>query len=278
MITNVIDFIKDYSAQVVNSKYALLLWKVIIAIVVVILIFQLSKIIKKYLKKGFKKVKMEEGIANFLASCVSVGVLIIAIFFVAQTLGVDAASIVALLGSAGVTIGLAIQGSLSNISGGVLILILKPFKVGDYIIENSGKNEGTVIEIGLIYTKLLTLDSKTVILPNGSLANSSLVNVTDTPVRLVDLSFDIAYDADVNKAKELIHEVIMNDVDTLKEKPVTIAMISWEASSVRLCGKFYVENKNFFTSKCRVLENVKYAFDENGIEIPYPQLVVHKES
>lgn len=275
MITNLINLIKDYTVEVFNSKFASLVWRVLIAFVVLILIFQLSKLVKRFLRKTFKKFKMEEGISNFLASVISVAILILAVFVIAQGLGVDAASIVALLGSAGVTIGLAIQGSLSNIAGGVLILILKPFKVGDYIVANG--NEGTVIEIGLIYTKLLTLDSKTVVLPNGTLANSSLVNVTQTPVRLVDLNFDISYNADVAKAKELIKEVIENDADCLKEKPITVVMLSWEASSVILCGKYYVENKNFFASKCRVLENVKYAFDENGIEIPYPQIVVHKD-
>lgn len=277
MITNAIEFVKLYVNDVINSPIGSLIWRVIIGVLVAILAYHLSKIIKKLLKRGLRKLKVEEGITNFLSSVVSIGILIFILFIVAQFLGVDAASIVALLGSAGVTIGLAIQGSLSNIAGGVLILILKPFVVGDYIIENANKNEGTVIEIGLIYTKLLTLDSKTVVLPNGTLANSSLVNVTHTPIRLIDLTYDVAYNADIDKAKALIKEVILRDERVLSEKPIDIVMLSWENSSIRLCSKFYVENKNFFATKCSVLEEVKKEFDKNNIEIPYPQIVIHSE-
>ena len=180
------------------------------------------------------------------------------------------------MGSAGVTVGLAIQGSLANMAGGVLILLLKPFKVGDFIHEDSKGNDGTVTEIGLIYTKLVTLDNKTVVLPNGTLANSSLVNVTHNPYRLVDIKFDIAYSADYELAKSTIKEILDNDEAVLKEKPIEVAMESWEASSIRLCGRYYVKNADFRTSKLRILEKVKLSFDEKNIEIPFPQIVVHQ--
>lgn len=273
------DFLTQFKEQF-NENFFLsaysIIWRVIIAFAVIIIAIQLIKIVKKLLRRMFSKLNVDKSVAGFLVSFVSISLYVVVLFFVAQSFGVDAASIVALLGSAGVTIGLAIQGSLSNIAGGVLLLILKPFKLGDYIIEDTNMNEGTVIDIGLIYTKLLTVDNKTVILPNGTLANASIVNVTDTPFRLVELKFDIAYDSDVTLAKTLIYDAIINDACTCTEKNIEIVMESLENSSVRLCARFFVHNKDFRLTKCRVLEAVKIAFDMNGIEIPFNQIVVHK--
>ncbi len=278
-----LDFLKYFIADtfhftfneaVLMKLYSLSL-RVLLSIVVIIVVLQVVKYFKKFLRKSFKKLQVDDGIAGFLTSLIGIALYIVTGFLIAQSFGVDAASIVALLGSAGVTVGLAIQGSLANLAGGVLILILKPFKVGDYIIEDTKMNEGTVTEIGLIYTKLVTLDNKTVVLPNGILANSSLVNVTHTPYRMIDMKFDIAYDADVREAKEIIRNIIDNDEAVLTEKPIEVVMESWESSSIRLCARFYVLNPNFRTAKFRVLENVKLAFDEKKIEIPFPQVVVH---
>ena len=206
------EFLKTAFGSAVTETFWLkvysLAWRVVLCAALAIITIQAVKIIKKALKKAFKKVKVDDGIAGFLTSLICVGIYIVVGFIIAQSMGIDAASIVALLGSAGVTVGLAIQGSLANIAGGVLILILKPFKVGDYIIENSHSNEGTVIEIGLIYTKLNTIDNRTVILPNGTLANSSVVNVTQTPYRMIDLKLDIAYSADLQLAKDTIAKVL----------------------------------------------------------------------
>ncbi|MCR4649788.1 MAG: mechanosensitive ion channel [Lachnospiraceae bacterium] len=278
-----LDFLKYFIADTFHftfneaflTKLYSLSLRVLLSIVIIVAVLQVVKYFKKFLRKSFKKLQVDDGIAGFLTSLIGIALYILTGFLIAQSFGVDAASIVALLGSAGVTIGLAIQGSLANLAGGVLILIIKPFKVGDYIIEDTKMNEGTVTEIGLIYTKLVTLDNKTVVLPNGILANSSLVNVTHLPYRMIDMKFDIAYDADVKLAKELIKNVIDNDEAVLTEKPIEIVMESWESSSIRLCARFYVLNPNFRSAKFRVLENVKFSFDENNIEIPYPQVVVH---
>ena len=274
------DFLKSAFSTTVSEQFWLklysLAWRVVLCAVLAFITVQAVKIFKKFLKKAFKKLKLDDGIAGFLTSLICVGLYILVGFICAQCLGIDAASIVALLGSAGVTVGLAIQGSLANIAGGVLILILKPFKVGDYIIENSHNNEGTVIEIGLIYTKLNTIDNRTVILPNGTLANSSLVNVTQTPYRMIDMKLDIAYSADFQLAKDVIAKVLEEDDEVLSDKPVVIAMESWEASSIRLCARFYVLNENFLAARFRVRESIKNAFDENNIEIPFTQIVVHK--
>ena len=265
------DFIREELLLTANS----LAIRVILAILLAFVCLELVKILKKSLKKTLKKFKVDEGIAGFLVSAASIVLYIIVAFLIAQGLGVDAATIVAVLGSAGVTVGLAIQGSLANIAGGVLILVLKPFKVGDYIIEDTNMNEGKVLEIGLIYTKLQTIDSKTVVLPNGTLANASIVNVTHTPVRMIDMSFDIAYDTDIVLAKELIRDIVTNDEKVLTDRPIDVVMESWESSSVKLNARFLVKNDDIRTTKCRILENVKISFDMNKIEIPYPQIVVH---
>ena len=274
------EFLKSAFSTTVSEQFWIkvysLAWRVVFCAVLAFITVQAVKFFKKFLRKAFKKLKLDDGIAGFLTSLISVALYILVAFIVAQSLGIDAASIVALLGSAGVTVGLAIQGSLANIAGGVLILVLKPFKIGDYIIENSHGNEGTVIEIGLIYTKLNTIDNRTVILPNGTLANSSLVNVTQTPYRMIDMKLDIAYTADCQLAKDVIAKVLEDDKDVLSEKPVVIAMESWEASSIRLCARFYVLNENFLATRFRVRESIKTAFDENNIEIPFTQIVVHK--
>ena len=274
-----VEYLRNIFEKTITEEFWLkvysLAWRVVLSVVILIIAIQLVKLFKRFLRKFFKKVKIDDGIAGFLCSLIGVAIYIIIGFLIAQFMGIDAASIVALLGSAGVTIGLAIQGSLSNIAGGVLILILKPFKIGDYIIENTHSNEGTVIEIGLIYTKLNTIDNRTVILPNGMLANSSIVNVTQTPYRMIDLKFDIAYSADFEMAKDLIAQVLKDDEAVLDEKPVVIAMESWEASSIRICARFYVQNENFLATRFRVRESVKTIFDKNNIEIPFTQVVVH---
>lgn len=276
MIDNFKEIFNNFMNDELLVKMNSLLWRVIFSVIILFFAIQVVKLFKRFLKKTFIKLKVDQGISGFLISLISIIIYIVIAFLIAQGLGVDAASIVALLGSAGVTIGLAIQGSLSNIAGGVLLLILKPFKVGDYIIEDTNMNEGTVIEIGLIYTKLQTIDCKTVILPNGTLANASIVNVTDTPYRLVELKFDISYDADLGLAKTLIYDCLTNDKSIIQDKPIDVLMESWESSSIKLLARFYVINSDFRVTKCRVLENVKVAFDMNNIEIPFNQIVVHE--
>ncbi|MDE6608404.1 MAG: mechanosensitive ion channel, partial [Lachnospiraceae bacterium] len=190
-------------------------------------------------------------------------------------LGVDAASVVAVLGSAGVAIGLAIQGSLANLAGGVLILLMKPFKVGDYIIENTGGNEGTVEEIQLFYTRLVTPENKIVVLPNGNLSNSSLTNVTYAPDRRLDIKVSISYHSDIKMAKEVLLKILEEDAFTLKEKDMLVYVDELADSAVILGVRCWFQNEDYWAGKWRITENVKYAMDENGIEIPYPQMDVH---
>ncbi len=249
--------------------------RVVLALLFFFLGAQLIKLIRKILKKSLERADAEVGVVQFLDSFVKFALYLVLIFMIASGFGLDAASVVAVLGSAGVAIGLALQGSLSNLAGGVLILLLKPFKVGDYIIEDTNKNEGTVTEIQIFYTKLTTPDERTVILPNGTLANSSLTNVTNTGIRRLDMAVGISYKADLKLAKEVAKTILKEDAATMKNKELDVFVSDLGDSAVLLNLRCYVKSEDYWPTRSRVLEAVKLTFDEKGIEIPYPQMDVH---
>lgn len=249
--------------------------RVLLAIIVFFIGTRLIKIVRKMVRKSLIRGNAEQGVIQFLDSFTKAGLYIVLVFFIASGFGVDAASVVALIGSAGVAIGLAIQGSLSNLAGGVLILLLKPFKVGDYIKEDTNGNEGTVEEIQLFYTRLVTPENKIIVLPNGNLANSSLTNVTSVPDRRMDIKVGISYDADIKKAREVILDVLAKDAFVLKEKEQIVYVDELADSAVVLGIRCWFKNEDYWEGKWRITENTKYALDENDISIPYPQLDVH---
>ena len=236
---------------------------------------QLIRLIRKIIRKSMNRAGAEIGVIQFVDSFVKASLYIILILTLASSFGVDAASIVALLGSAGVAIGLAVQGSLSNLAGGVLILLLKPFKVGDYIVEGSSGKEGTVKEIQIFYTKLTTVDNKTIVIPNGTLSNSSLTNVTARPERQLDLKVGIAYDADLKKAKDLIETLLKQDDSIIQDEDIKVFVDSLADSSVILGLRAWVKTEEYWSTRWRLLEEIKLIFDEEGIEIPFNQLTVH---
>mgnify|MGYP000600421526 FL=1 len=169
---------------------------------------QIIQLVRKFVRKFLNKTNWDEGVKQFLDNICYVGLHFVLIMIVLGKFGITASSVIAVIGSVGLSVGLALQGTLSNFAGGVLILILKPFKVGDYIREDTHGNEGTVSEIQLCYTKLLTVDNKTVVLPNGSLSNSSLTNLTQQDKRRIDITVGISYDADIRLAKQVISDVL----------------------------------------------------------------------
>lgn len=252
--------------------------RVLLAILCFFIGVQLIKLIRKIIKKSMKRANAELGAIQFVDSFVRAALYVLLVLMLASSFGVDAASIVALLGSAGVAIGLAIQGSLSNLAGGVLILLLKPFKVGDYIQESSAGKEGTVTEIQIFYTKLLTPDNKTVILPNGNLANNSIVNSTAQANRRMDIIVSVSYNADLKLAKEVLQNVLEEDEAVLKDMDRQVFVDELGSSGVNLGVRCWFKQSDFWPGKWRVTENCKLALDEAGIEIPYNQLDVHLET
>ena len=249
--------------------------RVLIAAITLFIGFKVIKLIRKLLKKSLSKANAELGVIQFLDSMIKIVLNFILILAVAGNFGFDATSIVALMGSAGVAIGLALQGSLSNIAGGILILLLKPFRVGDYIIEDSNGNQGTVKEIGIFYTKLQTGDNKIVILPNGALANNSMTNFSEAHMRRVDVTVGISYDADIKKAKDILWRIISEDNDVIQDDTRRVYVDSLGASEVVLGVRVFCENAMYWELKWRLLEKIKLAFDEENIEIPYQKLDVH---
>ncbi len=240
--------------------------------------YWLIRWVKKLLKRAFRKCEVEEGTAGFLVSIIAVGLYIVLGFVVAGTFGVDAASIVAILGSAGVAIGLAIQGSLSNFAGGILIILLKPFKVGDFIVEDNKGNSGTVTEISLFYTKLQTVDDRTVVLPNGTLANTSLTNVSKTPNRMLEIKFNVAYEADWKGALGIIADAFKTEEACINAAEVETYIDELADSSIVLGGRCDVKNEEYRYAKQRILEKVLVRFNEEGIEIPYPKMVIQEHN
>lgn len=246
--------------------------RVVLALLFFLIGTQIIKLVRKILKKSLSKAGVDVGVVQFLDSFLKAALYLILIFMIASGFGMDATSVVAVVGSAGVAVGLALQGSLSNFAGGVLILLLKPFKVGDYIKEDNKGNEGTVTEIQLFYTKLTTPDEKIVILPNGSLANTSLTNYTTTQKRRLDLVVGISYDADLKKAKELALQILKDDPSTLKDHEIDVFVASLGESGVNLNLRCYVNHIDYWPIQARVYEKVKLVFDENNIEIPFQQV------
>ncbi len=182
-------------------------FRVVLCIVILFIGTRVVNFATKILRKSLSKAFDDKGIVSFITTFVKMILDVIVVMMVASTFGIDATSIVAVLGSAGLTIGLALQGSLSNFAGGLIILWMKPFKIGDYIIEDAHKNEGTVADIQIFYTVLNTIDNRAIMIPNGSLANTSLTNVTKMAKRQLDFSVGISYDSDLLKAKEILRAV-----------------------------------------------------------------------
>lgn len=261
--------------QTLPEKALSLGLRILLAVIFFLIGIQLIKLVRRIIKKSMKRANAEVGAIQFVDSFVKSALYVLLVLMLASAFGVDAASIVALLGSAGVAIGLAVQGSLSNLAGGVLILMLKPFKVGDYIIEGTSGREGTVTEIQIFYTRLLTPDNRTVILPNGSLANNSLVNVTAQECRRMDIKVGISYKADLKQAKAVLFQVLQEDEAVLKDRDMLVFVDELADSSVNLGVRCWFKQSDFWAGKWRVTENCKLRLDEAGIEIPFNQLDVH---
>lgn len=243
-----------------------------------ILFFVGSKIIKwirKVVRKSFERTNADAGVSQFVDSMLKFGLYALLLFIIATKFGVESSSVAALIASAGVAIGLAVQGSLSNFAGGVLILLLKPFAVGDYIIVTQEGIEGTVKEIQIFYTKLATVDNQTVVVPNSILTNNSLTNVTARPERKLDLKVGISYDADLKKAKSLIEDMLLHDESIIQDEEIRVFVDSLGDSAVMIGLRAWVKTEEYWATRWRLMEEIKLTFDAEGIDIPYNQLTVH---
>lgn len=258
------------------ERYVPVVCDYLLRIALVLVIFFVGrKLIKKIVNlcdQALKRHGMEVTVRRFFCNVINALGYICMLGILLQTVGLTATSLTALVASAGVAVGLALQGSLSNFAGGVLILLMKPFVIGDYIVQ--GNTEGTVKEIGLVYTELITADNRLIVIPNGTLIDSSIVNVTATGKRRLELSVGIGYKSDLKKAKEVLIRLGENDPARDPENPVNVFVSELAESSVNLGLHVWVSSSEYWNAKWRLTENIKMAFDEEGIEIPFKQVEI----
>lgn len=244
----------------------------IVAIIIFAIGRKLINLLVKLLDKSFRKSSMDLGVIKFLNSFIRISLNIVLIVVIAGFVGLETTSLATIIGSAGLAIGLSLQGSLSNFAGGVLVLILKPFTIGDYII--SGSNEGVVKGIDIFYTRLLTADNKLVVIPNGALSNSPITNVTNQDIRRVDIVIGVDYSEDIRKVKNLLSDIANNYELIEKDKGVDIFVDELASSSVNIGFRVWAKTENYWKVKWDMNENIKYEFDKAGISIPFDQLDV----
>ncbi len=247
--------------------------KLLGAIIILIVGLKLIGALAKWLKTSPKLDKIDGSLRSFLVSFSKIVLYVILVITIATTLGVPATSFITILASCGVAVGLALQGSLSNFAGGLMILFFKPFKVGDFI-EASGKT-GIVEEISVVYTVLLTPDNKRITLPNGAITNSVIENYSSEELRRVDIDFNAAYDCDVEKVKKVITEVVAAHPLTLKKPEPFVRLSKHADSALTYTVRVWCNNADYWAVYFDVIEGVKAAFDKNEISIPYPQIDVH---
>ena len=250
--------------------------KIITALVILIVGLWLAKIITKYVQKLMIKRGMDETLTKFLSDLVNWTLKALLFVTVISQLGVPATSFVAILGAASLAVGLALQGSLANFAGGALIMIFKPFKVGD-LIEAQGEL-GVVKEIQIFVTKLLNPQNKLIIIPNGTLSNGNITNYTEEGKLRIDLTFGVSYDSDIKQTKDVLLEVLTSNEKVLKDPAPTVNVSELADSSVNFAVRPWAKPEHYWDVYFETTENVKKALDKAGIEIPYPHSVeIQKE-
>lgn len=247
--------------------------KLLLAVVILAIGSKIIKIVENNLRKENKLKHLDASVKGFLISFISITSKIVLFIAILHILGVPTASIITVFGSCAVAIGLALQGGLSNIAGSLMILIFKPFKVGDYI-EVSGK-EGTVKSITMFYTTIATFDNKLIQLPNGSLSNSNITNYTANKKRRVDIDISVSYSSDIDKVKKVINELISKNELVLKEENNYVKLSKPDDSALVFAVRVWTKTENYWDLYFDLMESIKKTLDKNKIEIPFPQMDVH---
>lgn len=247
--------------------------KLVLAIIVLLVGLWLIKGFAKVVDKGMESRKVEATLRHFLRNMVSIIFKILLLISVASLVGIETTSFVAVVGAAGLAIGLALQGSLANFAGGVLILFFRPFKVGDFIQTNG--YSGTVKEIQIFNTIMTTPDNKRVIIPNGKVSNDSLINFSSEPTRRVDFVFGVSYGANIDQVKATLKELLDADTRIHKDPAPMVVLSELADSSVNFTVRAWVDAANYWPVFFDTMETVKKTFDTKGIEIPFPQRDVH---
>ena len=259
------------------SQYADLATSYAFKVLGALLIFLIGKIIARALgnlsHKGMAKYGVDETLTKFISSSVYFALLVVVIMAALGQLGIQTTSFLAILGAAGLAVGLALKDTLSNVGAAVVILIFRPFKVGDFV--EAGGATGTVDSISLFTTTISPVDNRTIIVPNAAITAGNIVNFSQKPQRRVDHAVGIGYDDDIKKAKEVMYEVIRNDPRTLADPEPLVAITDLGESSVNFTVRAWVKSEEYWDAYFSLIEEIKLALDANGITIPYPQMDVH---
>lgn len=250
--------------------------KIIISLIILFISFRMINALSRHIENRVKdNEKYDKTIVKTLSYAGKIVAKILIIICLVGYLGIDTSGLTALVTSLGVCAGLAVNGALSNLAGGVIILFTRPFKVDDYIEIPADSISGTVEDIQIVCTKLRTPDNKVIYIPNGTLSNSNIVNYSEKKTRRVDFTFSIAYENDFEKAKSLVASICSSHSLVLDNPPPFVRVSEHGQSSVNITARVWVRSNDYWTVKFDILEGVKKIFDENGIVIPYNQLDVH---
>lgn len=260
-IDNVIELLTVYGGRFIMS--------ILVLVIGLWIIGRLSDVVKKYMLKGLP----DETLAKFLSNIFEIILKVLLVISVASMVGIETTSFVAILGAAGLAVGLALQGSLSNFAGGVMILIFRPIRIGDYI-ETQGL-EGTVIDIGIFVTTLETFDKRTLIIPNGPLANGNIINFTTSKIRAVEIAIGISYSDSISLGKQAMEEVLKNDPRILQDEANVVAVVDFGASSVDFLIRGFVKTEDYWSFFFDARPKFKEAVENAGLTIPFPQRDVH---
>ena len=231
------------------------------------------KLLLKIIKSALEKTTVEETVRIFVANLLSTLLMVIIFIAAINQLGIETTSIIAMLGAAGLAIGLALQGSLANFAAGILIVIFRPYKVGDYI--EAGSAAGTVLDIQIFSTVLKTPDNKVVVVPNGTIMDSSIINYSGQETRRVDIIASCGYEDDIDKVKDILQDILNRDERILEEPEPRIAVSELADNSINFIVRPWVNSSDVLSVKYSILEQIKKRFDAEGISIPYPQRDVH---
>lgn len=271
------DIITDYQTHI--DQAIKFLWGVLPNVVMAIIIFILGlwviKFINRLVLKFFNKADYDPSLESFLQSFINIALKIMLFVIVITQLGVQSTSLVAIIGAAGLAVGLALQGSLANFAGGVLILLFKPFKVGDFISAQGV--DGTVKEISIFTTKLSTFGNQVAIVPNGQLSNNNIINYNAEETRRDNITVGIGYSSNIKRAKEILLQICAENKNILKQPAPQVYVAELAESSVNLSLRFWANNETFWDAHFQVIEELKLRFDAAEIEIPFPQVVQYNK-
>eukprot|EP01029_Cantina_marsupialis_P026962 TRINITY_DN739_c1_g1_i1.p2 TRINITY_DN739_c1_g1~~TRINITY_DN739_c1_g1_i1.p2 ORF type:complete len:283 (-),score=69.66 TRINITY_DN739_c1_g1_i1:2267-3076(-) len=262
------------SVETVSDMIGLYALNIAIAIVIFVIGKWVAKKVADVAKKlMLKNEKIDATLANFLDDIIYYVLIVVVVLTSLKQLGIDTTSFFAILGAAGLAIGLALKDSLGNFASGVMIILFRPFKVGDFI--NAAGVSGTVEEVSIFNTILKTPDNQKIIVPNGAVTGGTITNINAKPERRVDLLIGVSYDDDIKKVKELLNTIVKADERVLKDKDVVVAVSELADSSVNFVVRAWVNTPDYWGVKFDLIEKIKITFDEEGVTIPYPQQDVH---